>query len=241
MILDEQSKTDKDNTVKSEEDERKEAYEKWKKASQMTKKKILIAVSVIVGVLLLLFGIVRLVEWIAQKNANKLPEWDYDFYSVYEGDIYENKQYMSLDRQVYYCADPAGYGEEISISEENLLDFDAGVSFLYFYLQTIIAGDTERYNAYFNEKYYQSNEPQSNFSPQMLYDMHIRYVSENEQDGGGKLVTYSLRYCIHRNDGTFRRDIGSNMSREQLVTLRISATEDDISIETIRLIVNQSK
>ena len=241
MLSNEQNEMQHGDKPKQADNEQKERLKEWQQASQKMRKRILIALAVIVGVLLLLFGVVQLIDLIAQKNASKLPVWDYDFYPVYEGNIFENEQYMSLDRQVYYCADPAGYGEEVSISEENLLDFDAGVSFLYFYLQTVIAGDTEKYNAYFNETYYKSNASQSEFSPQMLYDMHIRYLSEEALDGGEKRVSFSLRYCIHRNDGTFRRDIGSDMSREQIVTLRMSPTKDDIAIEAIQLIINQNK
>jgi hypothetical protein len=49
---------------------------------------------------------------------------------------------------------------------------------------------------------------------QMLYDMRIEpYATEDETPA------YLLEYKIYRNNGTFRRDIGSNAARTLLVFL----------------------
>ena len=44
------------------------------------------------------------------------------------------------------------------------------------------------------------------------------------------LITYKLEYMIHRNDGSFRRDIRSDESRAHYLTLRI---EPAIAIEKL--------
>ena len=40
---------------------------------------------------------------------------------------------------------------------------------------------------------------------------------------GSKTVTYKLDYMIYRNDGTFRRDIGSDAIRSQYLVLDCAA------------------
>ena len=51
-------------------------------------------------------------------------------------------------------------------------------------------------------------------------------------ENGDKLVTYILEYMIYQNDGTFRRDVGSDAIRPQHVTLRVSPS-GDMHIEKI--------
>lgn len=210
---------------------REASYEELAKQSKIMKKKILMGLGIAVAAVIVLFLIVTLVDFLIKRSNSRVPEGDYTFYPTYEGDIFENPQYMSLDRQIYYCENPAGDGIKQAVNEENLTDFDLNVTFLYLYLQSINYGDAEMYNAYFNENYYKENQPQAEFSPQMIYNTEICYQA-TENDGADKLVTYSLSYMIYRNDGSFRRDIGSNAARPQLITLRVSEA-GNISIEKL--------
>ena len=66
----------------------------------------------------------------------------------------------------------------------------------------------------------------------MLYNMKITYSAEETAENGDKMVTYVLEYMIHQNDGTFRRDVDSDASRPQRVTLRITPL-GEIKIERI--------
>ena len=207
------------------------SLEAMQKQSQKLKKRILLILGCVVGGIVVLFALVMLLELWLGKGKDRLPEYDGTFYPPYEGDIFENPQYMSLDRQMYYCEDPNGDGLRQAITEENMTEFDTNIAFLYVYLQSIMMGDEDIYNAYFNENYYQSSEPKTAFNPQMLYDIQIRYNQETAE-GADKLVTYALSYKIYRNDGSFRRDIGSDSSRTQLITLRVTAA-GEISIEKL--------
>jgi len=207
------------------------SYEALAAQSKKMRKKLLMGLGIAVAALVVLFLTVTLVDFLIKKSNSRVPEGDYTFYPTYEGDIFENPQYMSLDRQIYYCENPAGDGIKQAVNEENLTDFDLNVAFLYLYLQSINYGDAEMYNAYFNENYYKENQPQAEFSPQMIYNTEICYQA-TENDGADKLVTYSLSYMIYRNDGSFRRDIGSNAARPQLITLRVNEA-GNISIERL--------
>lgn len=195
------------------------------------KKRILTVGAIVLAVLILLFVILWIVDGFAKRNVG-IPDGTYEFYPPYEGDIMENPDYLALNRMIDYCNDPLGYGLRQSITDENEEEFDAAVLFLRDYLQTVIAGDAEAYNGFFNHTYFEDNEPRSAFYQQMLYNMVIYFESTEKQDGGDTLATYRLEYMIYQNNGSFRRDVGSDAILPRHVTLRIGV-DGSISIERI--------
>ena len=209
----------------------KERYEELKAQSKRLKKRILIIMGCVIGAVILLFALLKLLDWINERNVG-VPEGTYTFYSPYEGDIMEYQDYLELNRMVDYCEDSLGYGLKQSITDENHDEFDANVLFLYDYLQTIIHGDAVTYNTYFNDTYFKDNEPKSSFYQQMIYNAVIYYESTEKQENGETLAVYRLEYMIHRNDGTFRRDVDSDASRPQYITLRVGA-DGTVKIERI--------
>ncbi len=200
--------------------------------SRRVKKRILMVGAAVLAVLILLFGVLWLVDWLAHREAG-VADGTYEFYPPYDGDIMENAEYLELNRMIDYCNDPLGYGLRQSITEENEEEFDASVLFLRDYLQTVIAGDATAYNTYFNNTYFEDNEPKSAFYQQMLYNMAIYFESTEKQDGGDSLTTYRLEYMIYRNNGSFHRDVGSDAILPRHVTLRITP-DGTIKIERIR-------
>lgn len=216
---------DKEN-LKNEgvETETAEALAAMQARSKKMKKTILIAAGGILVALGLLFCGLLIAERLIGDDEFVPPTFDYEFYEPYEGDIMENPQYLACDRKVYYCSDAGGFGLRQEVSSETLGGFDSRVAFLVLYLDTIIAGNEEVYNSLFNETYFEKREPQAAFNPQMLYGAEIRFEGESTAKNGDKLTTYALYYKIYQNDGSFRRDIGSDMSRKQLITLRTDAS-----------------
>lgn len=204
--------------------------------SRKMRRSVIIVVACVLGVMAVLFGVVVLVEALSRGKSN-VPDGDFEFYPVYEGDIMENAEYLGLNRQVDYCADPSGYGLTMSITDENREEFEDSVLFLHDYIQTIIKGDAAAYNKLFNDKYFEDNEPKGAFSQQMLHEIDIRFMSESKE-GEEQLITYRLEYQIHRNDGTFRRDVDSDASRPQDITVRVGV---DGSILIERVITYYSK
>jgi hypothetical protein len=51
-----------------------------------------------------------------------------------------------------------------------------------------------------------------------VYEMKVTRVGE-ETANGALRVTYRLEYRIHRNNGTYRRDVGSDAVRPEYLTL----------------------
>ena len=220
-------------------DEKRGAQEeltRMQEGSKRQKRVMLTVLACAVGVMALLLGTVALIGLLG-KDGGDVSQGDYEFYPVYEGDIMENEEYLGLNRHVEYCADPSGYGMTTSITDENREEYDDSVLFLYDYMQTIIKGDAVAYNKMFNAKYFEDNEPKDAFSQQMLHEIKIRFLSESKE-GEERLITYRVEYMIHRNDGTFRRDVGSDASRPQDITVRVG-TDGKILIE--RLVTIYSK
>ncbi len=195
---------------------------KKEKKRLQPKQKILLAIGAVLGVLLLLWGVLELLTYLNEQKKNQPPEYHYEFDTVYDGNILAYRPYLNLDRQIYYCADPAGYGLTQAVGEDNREDFPSEVLFLCEWLNTIVNGDAESYNGYFNRTYFENAEPQKQFAQQMLYNIHLTYYSE-ATDGEDRLVTYTVKYMIHCNNGTYRQDIGSDAARPQRVTVRTSA------------------
>lgn len=149
-------------------------------------------------------------RWFGKEQA---PDQQIDFYPINEDeDILAREDYLGLDRYVYYT-DPMT-GETFVPERHELAIVDAALPFFYDYLDCIIRGDEATYPLYFSTAYLESNELPADFTMQMLYDMRIEpYATEDETPA------YLLEYKIYRNNGTFRRDIGSNAARTLLVFL----------------------
>ena len=209
-----------------------ETLAQMQEKSKKMKKKLFLILGSVGFVTVALFSIIIAIngpENSPKNSQNSVHTYqDSEFYEPYEGNILDNKEYLGLDRKVYYSD---GSGMETSIEEDNITSFDRSVLFLHYYIQTIIAGDHEAYNACFNDAYYAQNAPKGKFNPQMLYGAKITFSSRTN-DNADILITYKLEYMIHRNDGTFRRDILSDASLPQYITLRIDS-QSSILIEKI--------
>ena len=96
-----------------------------------------------------------------------------------EPDASAVREYMELDRQLYYT-----YGAEtIAVDESNISDRGADVKFFSEYFDAVISGDYTKYNTMFTEKYFEKNEKTCDFTPQMLYDINIEKLSEKTEAG----------------------------------------------------------
>ncbi len=216
----------------------KEKYDQLKTRSKKAKKRLLIALIVILGVIALMIAAVAVLEKRVSDQPIDEPTYNYVFYSPYDGDILQNEDYIGLDRELDYCDDPSGLGRTVSVNEENRLSFDASVLFFCDYLDTLVYGNATAYNRLFHESYFAKHERVSEFNPQMIYDPLLVFVNE-EKDEMDRLVTYQLTYKIYRNDGSFRRDVGSDAARPQNITLRVSANGNISIVDILTIHKNQ--
>ncbi|MBQ3100022.1 MAG: hypothetical protein IJC50_03425 [Clostridia bacterium] len=190
------------------------------------RKKRLINGLIIIGVLLALLAIAYVVLSII---ASEEIDYGYEFYEPdWQCDIMQDEEYLERGWHITYTND---MGESVAILDDNYAKFGIGVEFLSYYFAAIQSGDHEVYNGLFGDEYFEKNDPVETFTPQRIYDINIRFLSEEKIDDESFFVNYEIEYKIMRNDGTFRRDIGSDMARTQFLALKF--TEDDIFISNI--------
>lgn len=124
------------------------------------------------------------------------------------------QNYEERDRLVYY----RDGSEKVALTEETLSAAGRPGAFFLSYFDTLIKGDYETYNTYFTDAYYETNEPFEYFARQLLYDIEVEILSAEEK-GKETVYTFEVNYKFYLNNGTFRRDVGSDGSRPQIFTL----------------------
>lgn len=190
------------------------------------RKKRLITGIIIIGVILALLGIAYFVLSIIASGE---IDYGYEFYEPdWQCDIMQDEEYLEQGWHITYTND---MGESVAILDDDYAKFGIGVEFLSYYFAAIQSGDYEVYNGLFGDEYFEKNDPVEPFTSQRIYDINIRFLNEEKIDDESFFVNYEIEYKIMRNDGTFRRDIGSNMARTQFLTLKF--TEDDLFISNI--------
>ena len=201
------------------------------KRENMRKRKKIVKIALIVCAVIVVLYLATLAlnpdelvdRWFHGDEENG-PE-EIEFYPVDEDlDIFSDPDYLECDRRVFYY-DPDS-GATYSVEEEDLATIDPAIRFFHEYFQIVIKGDAEAYAACFVPDY--EGDLPENFTMQMIYDIRIEpYYGEETGEN-----TYLVEYRILKNNGTFRNDIGSKVSRAQLYTL---VEEDgDYRIKSIR-------
>ncbi len=193
------------------------------------RKKILIALAVTIGVVALVITVLLIIKAIQEKEEPfSLP--DSYFHPTYQGDIFEYEDYLDKRPEViFYCEDPDGLGRTTSIDADREDEFAPEVLYLRDFLLIMMHADVEAYNNCFNEIYYKNHEKQGAFSQQMIYAAEIRFASVEDGKNGEKIATYYLLYKLFENDGSLRRDVGSDAVVPMRVVLRTTPT-GEISI-----------
>lgn len=217
--------------TESDEDRIKREKEELRARSLRLRKRLIPILSISLAVLIL----VPLILVLVLENLQKDPSYEpvdypeYNFDPVYDGNILEYDLYLGYNREVVYYDNLQGYGTPQILTEETA---EPHFKLLYDYIQSIITGDERLYNSFFNETYFKSHDNQDPFEQQMLYDITIYHYSTENLEDGDTLNTYQVDYMILKNNGTFRRDIGSNMIRSQYLVVR-EEHDGTVSIEDL--------
>ncbi len=198
---------------------------------QARAKKVRNLIFAIIGGAILLGLLTVLALYFLLPKQEQPPEKELHFYPVTDINIFESGRYHESDMVISYCADPNGMGLTEAITDADRASFDVGVQFLEIYLKTVISGDNETYRTFFTEEYLRTHELPS-FTQQMLYKMCIYYCATERLNGGMTRVTYRLDYMIRENNGSFRKDVGSDAIRPQFAVLLIDA-EGNVQIENL--------
>ncbi len=158
----------------------------------------------------------------------------YTFYPTnLDLDVTADEEYMELDRRIHYKKGAV----TVAVMPEDLATYNDAVLFFVEYFATVIDGDTETYNTFFTDRYYETNKPYTIFAPQMLYDITVEQLIEEERANGGFCWVFRVDYKIHKNDGTFRNDMESDSIRTLYYQLEEDA-QGDVKIDAITRYLN---
>ena len=219
-------------------------------ATKAMKRKIIIACIVIGFVMVAVYGLFSMLSFNIDDFlyeevivGNSILPYEPDF----NENIFEDKKYMGLDRNIYYTENSTGVS--LSIDESNYATYGGAVPFMFEYINSIIRGQTNFYNECYNDLYIEAVGKQSAFTMQKLYDIEFCILRSGTDSLSGKdYVKLWLDYKIMENNVTLRNDIGSDVCRRQYITLvkeengsyKIQAVEYEIVKPEKRLILSRA-
>ena len=214
-----------------------EPQQEASKAAGNLKRKMLLVFGILLVILIAMFVLVTALEnWLTKAQTEQpthgTPQTIIFHTPNYDEDITKDKSYMDRDRQIYYS--DISTGVTISLSKETYGEHGEGVELLCHMIESVIAGDHEKYNSFFSEEYLDREGEKDMFTAQKLYEIKITLLSSEEivEDGLKSTVeTFTLEYMIYQNNGTFRTDVGSDAIRKQNVV--VSDREGDMRIDSI--------
>ena len=196
--------------------------EKRERSSLKKQKTVILIVIASLTAFAALYFLIGLIDFdsIFFKNTNQdgnqetAPIVFYDeSYSKYpsEDDWYMNEAFKNIE---YVYGTGTIFRDEIQ-TEQDAKNKNEALLLLYKFIEYIKDGDHEGYNDCFSANYFESHERQGEFTKQKIYDIVITEIP-NESD---KEYTFSIEYRIRHNNGSLRKDIGSDQSKKQYVKI----------------------
>lgn len=192
------------------------------------RKALLICGAVLLGMVLIM---VLLTVLLRKSEPDPEPEPTAPtirFYPSYEGNVRENEVYQALDRQFYLCEPDYDAVNALTDAEINA---SPELRLLKTYFDCLIDGDADGLRSLFAAAALAEN-PIADFAGQMIYQTEVTRTGERTV-GGERQITYRLEYMIYRNDGTYRRDVGSDAVRPEYLTFA-QVGEDDYRIVSVQ-------
>ena len=187
--------------------------------------KIIAASIILVSTLLLIVVLGTVIANLTNKGADE--EITVDPSNLAETkeegfDIMEYDEYLNLNRVIMFSDKNSGVA--YSVDESNYKGVGADVELVYELINAVISGDSNTYNSFINDE----SKHIDGFTQQQIYDVEISRQSEEFINNEGKIYTeyvVIVNYKIHENNGTFRKDIESDVSRPQYLVINNSTGE----------------
>ena len=148
------------------------------------------------------------------EETNK-PKEEFFFYPAdYLTDIFTIPEYLALDRRVKYSPDSS---QSYLIENGNYAAEGApGLTVIGEYLNAVIAGDHEKVNSLYTEKFIEENGRHERFPPQKLFMIKIKNERVTEEKDGYTVYYFTVSYRIYRNDGLFRDNVDEEREHAQI-------------------------
>lgn len=206
--------------------EKKVKREETDKSVSKIRAKILI-ISVIAAIVLLValnsidYG--ALADKITGDNVGEKQEVEtypehYFEEPIFDEDITSDEEYMDLDRYVYLKI-----GNEINQLSGSSYEEGTMERFWIDYFDAVTGADSQTLNALHTSHFTDQNGKYGKFAPQKLYEIKVEMISSAKVEEGECAGCYQyfakVNYNIYENNGTFRKDLRSDESREQIFEL----------------------
>lgn len=198
------------------------------------KKAIIVTFICLIG-FVIIYSIIAMIDWssIFFNVPEDSDEYIYFYDEKLSQDLDSDEIYMGYDRTINLLIEASGISE--TITDEDRTSYNEAINLLYDMIEYMIIGNAEGYNSCFSDIYYSNTEPKSRFTKQKIYNITIIEVSQSEKkDEDGNSYTeyyYKLDYMIRHNNGSLRKDVGSDGIKTQHVIL--SDRSGEVLIDTV--------
>lgn len=176
--------------------------------------------------LLALFALYSALKFVSpDENEKEEQTVERHFYKPEPGeDIRNDKEYLDKQRDITYYD---GYGNGYYITDGDYIKRGGlPLEVMHYFFDAVINGNSAKLNALFSEEYLKSKGEFKDFGPQGVYDITVALENEEiDKKTGNTTTVYTVSYKIMKNDGSFRRDIGSDSSRKQYFSILETATD----------------
>lgn len=178
--------------------------------------KALSAAAAVLAALLLISGALFLVKSALKARHKKIDytekQESIEYYSASPAsELTPDAEYAEMDKEVFFF-DDTGFGE--NLTEEDAAADNARGAF-YNYFEALKSGDAAKHAALLSEDYKKNFAVQTSFTPQMVYDIKAEFMRA-DYDGEKCIEKYLVCYKIHKNDGSYRADLGSDEAKQMV-------------------------
>ncbi len=219
--------------------------ENKKKHNKIMLKKIMVCVCAAVILSAVAMGVMVLAESEWLVGVEYISSDDYFIphpFEDYNYDIMQDAGYRRLlAEEPFITLSDVRSGFSQTIDPEEYDTQSEAVSMLIDLVLCIQSGDHEGYYDHFTDAYrtaeLERNEfAEHSFTMQQIYNVVITKVQEQENEHSGtSTYIYRLKYKIHKNNGTFRNDLGSDSWREQELMIVNSASDPTLKINSVSI------
>ena len=158
------------------------------------------------------------------KGENKIPEEEFYYYPAdYETNIFTVDEYLALDRTVKYAPDSSQ--SYLIQNGDYAAEGEPGLVIIGEYLNAVIAGNHEKVNSLYTDKFIEENGVHEKFPPQKLFKIRIRNERVIEEKDGYTVYYFTVSYRIFRNDGLFRLKVDEDRERAQIFEVFVYGDE----------------
>ena len=209
------------------------------------KRSIIIVFFVLIGVMILLIVLnflmdklseVPVKDLIPQKSVTTELVASYDFFEPdYEENILNDADYLDKNRYIEFTNGAIS----VTIADGRFSEFGKPLVFFNEYFTTVINGDHNTYNGFFTADYYKDKThiPYEKFTMQRVYNINVELIQESliesGENYGDTMYIFRVAYMIMKNDGTFRKDMGSDGAVPLLFELIYDSDTDKCTINNM--------